>query len=101
MSPKCDVIFDLVREGALRRVGDAEGLLRPVSFGSHRGFGFFPAGSSAEWNVDSYIKKVAFLRSPLPKPLAAARRLAVQLRNFLRGEKAKSGGMFDARVVPR
>ena len=29
---------------------------------------FFPAGSWATWRVDSYIRKVAFLRHPLPLP---------------------------------
>jgi uncharacterized protein len=42
---------------------------------------FFPKGSSAEWNVDSYIKKVAFCRAPLPGALASAR------RNFARTKR--------------
>jgi uncharacterized cupin superfamily protein len=52
---------------------------------------FFPAGSSAEWTVDSYIKKVAFLRSPLPPTLAAGRRMAKRILSFVRG-----GGKGDA-----
>jgi uncharacterized cupin superfamily protein len=46
---------------------------------------FFPAGSRAEWTVDSYIKKIAFLRSPLPPPLATARRVVKRLLAVVRG----------------
>ncbi len=30
---------------------------------------FFPAGSRAEWHVQSPVRKIAFLRTPLPKPV--------------------------------
>ena len=30
---------------------------------------FFPAGCSAKWRVTNYIRKVAFLRQPVPPPL--------------------------------
>src|SRR5215831_3447751 len=30
---------------------------------------FFPAGSSAVWRVPEYIRKVAFMRQPIPPPL--------------------------------
>ncbi|HEY3043353.1 MAG TPA: cupin domain-containing protein [Vicinamibacterales bacterium] len=30
---------------------------------------FFPAGSSATWHVPNYIKKIAFLRHTMPRPL--------------------------------
>ena len=30
---------------------------------------FFPAGSSSTWRVTNYIKKVAFLRHTMPRPL--------------------------------
>jgi hypothetical protein len=30
---------------------------------------FFPVGSSSTWRVPSYIKKVAFLRHTMPRPL--------------------------------
>jgi uncharacterized cupin superfamily protein len=35
---------------------------------------FFPAGSSAEWHVENYVRKIAFCRVPLPRPLLLARR---------------------------
>src|ERR1700690_2658402 len=28
---------------------------------------FFPAGSSAEWTVEAYVRRIAFLRQPPPK----------------------------------
>lgn len=36
---------------------------------------FFPAGSKAEWTVPQYVRKVAFLRAPLPRPVQFARRV--------------------------
>jgi uncharacterized cupin superfamily protein len=30
---------------------------------------FFPAGSSSTWRVPNYVKKVAFLRHTMPRPL--------------------------------
>ena len=44
---------------------------------------FFPKGSSAEWTVESYIKKVAFCRAPLPGVLASARRLAARTKRWV------------------
>jgi uncharacterized protein len=44
---------------------------------------FFPKGSSAEWTVDSYIKKVAFCRAPLPGAFAAARRIAKRTKRWV------------------
>ncbi len=40
---------------------------------------FFPAGSHAMWHVDAYIRKVAFLRSPVPGPIGTAMRAARKL----------------------
>jgi len=30
---------------------------------------FFPAGTSSKWHVPEYIRKVAFLRHPMPRPI--------------------------------
>jgi uncharacterized protein len=35
---------------------------------------FFPAGARAEWHVENYIRKIAFCRTPLPRPLVFAKR---------------------------
>jgi uncharacterized cupin superfamily protein len=31
---------------------------------------FFPAGSSATWEVHGYVRKLAFFRQPVPKPMS-------------------------------
>jgi ethanolamine utilization protein EutQ (cupin superfamily) len=58
--------------GGSRRVGAGETI-------------FFPAGSRAEWTVDTYIRKIAFLRVPLPLPLSWARRNLRQLKHWVCG----------------
>jgi hypothetical protein len=35
---------------------------------------FFPAGARAEWHVENYIRKIAFCRMPLPRPMVFAKR---------------------------
>jgi uncharacterized cupin superfamily protein len=35
---------------------------------------FFPAGAHAEWDVEDYIRKIAFCRVPLPRPLVFAKK---------------------------
>jgi len=41
---------------------------------------FFPAGSWATWQVDAYVRKVAFLRHTLPRPAGAVLRAWKKLR---------------------
>ena len=36
---------------------------------------FFPAGSVAEWRIDSYVRKLAFCQNPVPLPLNIVWRL--------------------------
>jgi uncharacterized cupin superfamily protein len=43
---------------------------------------FFAGGTWASWRVDNYVRKVAFLRKPFPKPVALAYRLRNLLRNI-------------------
>lgn len=45
---------------------------------------FFPSGSSAEWTVHSYVRKLAFCRAPLPAYLAFVRQLARAFKRLLR-----------------
>ncbi|KRB58693.1 cupin [Rhizobium sp. Root708] len=42
---------------------------------------FFAGGTWASWRVDTYVRKVAFLRKPFPKPVAFVYRLRNMLRN--------------------
>lgn len=53
---------------------------------------FFPAGSSAEWTVDKYIRKLAFCRTPVPGLVTLARHVARGLRRAIRGGAPSSGG---------
>jgi hypothetical protein len=53
---------------------------------------FFPAGSSAEWTVDRYVRKLAFCRTPVPAYLTRARQWARSLKRVLRGPPAQDGG---------
>ena len=52
---------------------------------------FFPAGSSAEWTVDNYVRKLAFCRTPLPSYLTAARQLVRRIRRMVGGDSGKEG----------
>jgi uncharacterized cupin superfamily protein len=53
---------------------------------------FFPMGSSAEWTVDKYIRKLAFCRIPYPGYLVTARNVARRVKRIVRGApKAESG----------
>jgi uncharacterized protein len=53
---------------------------------------FFPAGSSAEWTVDNYVRKLAFCRTPVPAYLQLARQMARRLKRAVRGKSDQVGG---------
>lgn len=57
---------------------------------------FFPAGSHARWNVDFYVRKVAFLRRTLPKPLVKLLTVRRWLRAVLRGKPAETSPGFGS-----
>ena len=44
---------------------------------------FFPAGSSAIWRVDAYVRKLAVFRESVPQPMAILVRLRSRLRTRL------------------
>lgn len=52
---------------------------------------YFPKGSSAEWTVEKYVRKLAFCRTPMPEYLALARRVARRLKRLGRGKQPDSG----------
>jgi uncharacterized cupin superfamily protein len=52
---------------------------------------FFPCGTSALWTVESYVRKLAFCRVPLPAALLKARRLAKRILVLL-GLRRQSTG---------
>jgi uncharacterized protein len=63
-------------------ITDRSGLSRTLEAGDTA---FFGAGSSAEWAVQGYVRKVAFMHSPLPRPLRIAKAAYKALRRLLRG----------------
>ena len=52
-------------------VRDHAGVARRLSAGDTI---FFPAGARAEWHVEDYIRKIAFCRVPLPRPVVFVKR---------------------------
>ena len=62
-------------------VTSEEGIQRILRAGD---VGYFKAGTWATWSVDSYVKKVAFMRRPFPGPLAFAYRIGGLLRSGIK-----------------
>jgi uncharacterized cupin superfamily protein len=56
---------------------------------------FFPSGSSAEWTVERYIRKLAFCRTALPGFLVSARDAVRRVKRFGRAPAESSGGIFS------
>ena len=53
-------------------VSDDGGNTRTLRAGD---IGFFPAGTWMTWRVEKYVRKVAFLRHPLPQPFGSLLRV--------------------------
>jgi uncharacterized cupin superfamily protein len=59
---------------------------------------FFPAGARAEWHVEHYIRKIAFCRAPLPRPVRLAKRGYQFLKRLVGnrgGAKVTGPAMFE------
>jgi uncharacterized cupin superfamily protein len=56
---------------------------------------FFPAGARAEWHVEHYIRKIAFCRAPLPRPVRVAKR-GYQFLKRLMGNRGGAKGVGPA-----
>jgi uncharacterized cupin superfamily protein len=52
---------------------------------------FFPAGSSAEWTVERYVRKLAFCRTPVPGYLTFARQMVRRLKRAVKGSGKEVG----------
>lgn len=53
---------------------------------------FFPAGSSAEWTVDKYVRKLAFCRTPVPAYVTFTRGIVRRVKRAVRGGSGKETG---------
>jgi uncharacterized cupin superfamily protein len=55
----------------------------------------FHAGARAEWTVERYVRKIAFLRTPVPKyALLAIRAVRIARRLIRFGRREEASGMF-------
>lgn len=53
----------------------------------------FQAGTHAEWNVESYVRKIAFCRVPMSRKILLAKRLFQALRRLV-GHRVSRGSGF-------
>jgi uncharacterized cupin superfamily protein len=53
---------------------------------------FFPMGSSAEWTVHKYVRKLAFCRAPLPGYMVSVRDFLRRLKRLSSGKSAEQSG---------
>ena len=67
---------------------DPSGISRQVTVGDTV---FFPMGSSSEWTVERYVRKLAFCRVPLPRYLTTARDVVRRVRRVVRGPQSDAG----------
>jgi uncharacterized protein len=72
---------------------DGKGAERAVKAGDTV---FFPAGSTAEWTVEDYVRKVAFLRVPLPKSVFLAKHIYRALKRIVKGARSGEGNAAPA-----
>jgi uncharacterized cupin superfamily protein len=72
-----------ILEGAVM-LKDVTGRSRRVTVGDTV---FFPRGSTAEWTVDTYVRKLAFCRNPVPDSVVAVRNLVRRVKRFIRGDR--------------
>ncbi|AYG64967.1 DUF861 domain-containing protein [Rhizobium sp. CCGE531] len=66
----------MILEGEVH-ITTEDGIERTLNAGD---VAYFAGGTWATWRIDRYLRKVAFLRKPFPKPLT----MAYRLRNFVR-----------------
>ena len=59
---------------------------------------YFPAGTDTLWTVDSYVRKVAFLRLPPPRPISLALRALRKLKRMT-GLGPQNAGALTSRAA--
>jgi uncharacterized protein len=79
-------VFVTDEEGAVHRLGAGDMV-------------FFPAGSHSIWHVTQEVRKLAFCRHPMPRPLGLALRAWNKIVNRLTGFPTDSGLGEQPRVV--
>ena len=71
----------LVLEGQVK-VTSQDGVVRLLGVGD---VAFFAAGSTAVWEIDTYVRKLAFCRRELPRSVLMTLRLRDQARDLAKG----------------
>ena len=61
---------------------------------------FFPAGSTATWLVHNYVRKLAFFRQPVPKPVSFFFRAYRKLTGMAQDVAGKGMAADDPTVAP-
>jgi uncharacterized protein len=79
-------VFVTDEEGAVHRLGPGDMV-------------FFPAGSHSVWHVTREVRKLAFCRHPMPRPLGLALRAWNKIVNRLTGFPADGGLGEQPRVA--
>jgi uncharacterized protein len=57
---------------------------------------FFPAGSSAVWVVETYVRKLAFCRKALPAPIGAAVKMLRSMKAAMRGAQPDGASLMKS-----
>jgi uncharacterized protein len=57
---------------------------------------FFPAGTSAVWSVESYVRKIAFCRKILPAPIGAAVKMLRSMKAAMRGAQPEGASLMKS-----
>jgi uncharacterized protein len=68
---------------------DQAGAVRRLSAGDTI---YFPAGARAEWHVEDYIRKIAFCRVPLPRPVVFVKRVFRFLKRLMGNASGAAAG---------
>ena len=71
----------MILEGEVR-VTDENGAVRVLKAGD---IAYFAGDTWATWQVDTYVRKIAFLRRPFPLPLALVMKVKGRLQRSLAG----------------
>jgi hypothetical protein len=57
---------------------------------------FFPAGTSAVWAVETYVRKLAFCRKILPAPISAAVNMLRSMKAAMRGTQPEGASLMKS-----
>jgi uncharacterized cupin superfamily protein len=62
---------------------------------------FFPIGSQFQWTVPVYVRKIAFLHTPMPRQLQRVRRVLGAVKRLLAGNRSMDRPSAQPLVSPR